>query len=312
MRLEQLKAFLAIAETGSFQKAAQACGTTQPTISRQLQALETQIGTPLFHRGSPVTLTRAGKHLLAYAHKICQSWTRAMEELADLLSGGQSELCIAVIGSVCSYYLPAVVLEFSRLFPEIQLRVTSLGSDRALKVLHDGLVDVAIVMNNPLMMTSQEIVMDTLYEEPIQVLMARGHPLSKQEQVSWQGLSKYDHVVYKDGYGMQRWVYEQFQSRRLPLRTILEANVLDTFRGVVRQGQAVALLPHAALLEAQYDPGLVIRPIGNVKLTRQVVLVTTKDRLEISPIQQFYQLARQLIPAQVQNKAPAALVSWGT
>lgn len=308
MRLEQLQAFLAVAEVGSFQKAAQACGTTQPTISRQLQALETQIGTSLFHRGSPVTLTRAGEHLLTYARKICLSWLRAMDELEDLLGGRQSELCVAVIGSVCSYYLPAVVVEFSRIFPEIQLRVASLGSDRALKVLRDGLVDVAIVMNNPLMTKSPEMVMDTLYEEPIQVLMARTYPLAKQEQVSWQALSEYDHVVYKDGYGMQRWVYEQFQSRSLPLKTILEANVLDAFRGIVRHGQAVALLPQAALLEARYDPTLVTRPIGNLKLTRQVVLVTTRDRLEISPIQQFYRLAQHLIPAQA-DETPMAWVS---
>lgn len=309
MRLEQLKAFLAIADTGSFQKAARQCGTTQPTISRQLQALEAQVGAPLCHRGSPVTLTQAGDHLLTYARKICQSWSRAMDELVDLLGGKQSQLCIAVIGSVCAYYLPAVVVEFSRLFPDIQLRVTSLGSDRALKVLRDGLVDIAIVMNNPLMTASPAMVTDILYEEPIQVLMADDHPLAKQEQISWQMLSQQEHVVFKDGYGMQRWVYEQFQSRNLPLKTILEVNVLDAFRGIVRHSQTLALLPRAALLEARYDPTLAIRPIGNFKLTRQVVLVTTQDRLEISPIQQFYQLAQQLIPVQVTAKTPMMQVS---
>ncbi|MBV8886994.1 MAG: LysR family transcriptional regulator, partial [Chroococcidiopsidaceae cyanobacterium CP_BM_RX_35] len=179
MRLEQLQAFLAIAETGSFQQAARKCGVTQSTISRQIQALEADLGLPLFHRTTGTGLTLGGERLLPRVRKICQEWHNATEELADLSAGKQPELCIAAIPSLCAYYLPPVLQKFCHGFPDVQLRVTSLGSDRALKVLKDGMVDLAIVMQNRFLTTGPEMVLEVLFDEPIEVLMAANHPLTQ-------------------------------------------------------------------------------------------------------------------------------------
>jgi DNA-binding transcriptional LysR family regulator len=306
MRLEQLQAFLAIAETGSFQGAARKCGVTQSTISRQIQALEGDLGLELFHRTSQAKLTLAGERLLPRARKICQEWQTATQEITDLVAGKQPELCIAVIHSLCAYYLPPVLQKFCHDYPDIQLRVTSLGSDRALKVLKDGLVDMAIVMNNRFLTVGKEIVVETLYDEPIEVLTAVDHPLAQYERVPWQELIRYPQVVFKDGYGMQRLVQDRFERLQATLQAVLEVNTLDAFRGVVRQGELVALLPHSALVEARKDPTLAVRPLAcnggvpdNSALTRRVVMVTTQDRLQIPPIQHFWQLVRENIPPQV-------------
>lgn len=293
MRLEQLQAFLSVAETHSFQRAAQQCGVSQSTVSRQVQSLESDLGVPLFHRGAQAKLTVAGERFLPRARRICQEWRSATEEFAELLAGKQPELCIAVIHSVCASYLPPVLQQFCQDYSDVQLRVTSLGSDRALKVLRDGLVDLAIVMNNRFLTTSTEMVVDPLYEEPIQVLMAAQHPLAQFAEIRWEDLARYSQVVFKDGYGMQRLVQEQFQRRNLTLQATLELNTLDAFRGTVRQGELVALLPESAVHEIRQDPALAVRPTAEPRLTRQVVLVTTQDRLNIPPIQHFRDLVRE-------------------
>jgi DNA-binding transcriptional LysR family regulator len=312
MRLEQLQAFLAIAEMGSFQQAAQRCGVTQSTVSRQIQGLEADLGMPLFHRSAQARLTVAGDRLLPHARKICQEWKTASQELHDLQAGKQPELCVAAIHSVCAYYLPPILQKFCQTFPEVQLRVTALGSDRSLKVLKDGLVDIAIVMNNRFLTSNAEMVVDILFDEPIKVLVAATHPLAQYEQVPWDELVRYPQVVFKDGYGMQRIVQEHFERRGVPLNAVLELNTPDAFRGVVRQGAMVALLPESALVEAFADPTLAIRTVcvdpdkpdrlTDPPLSRQVVLVTTRDRLSIPPIQHFHQLASELIPAQVRQQ----------
>src|SRR5919202_2015420 len=313
MRIEQLQAFLAVAETGSFGQAARKCEITQSTVSRQIQSLEAELGLPLFHRTAQAKLTLGGEQLLPRARKICQEWESATQELADLRSGKQPELCVAAIHSVCAHYLPPVLQKFCRANPEGQLRVTPLGSDRALKVLRDGLVDVAIVMNNRFLTSSPEMIVDVLYNERIEVLMASNHPLAQYEQVPWSELVKYPQVVFKDGYGMQRLVQERFSRLGAKLQAVMELNTLDAFRGVVRQGELIALLPQSALVEACSDPTLATRAIANLpnslatpnnivgdvltsdsQLTRQVVLVTTQDRIQIPPIQHFCQLVRQL------------------
>ncbi|AVH73345.1 LysR family transcriptional regulator [Nostoc sp. 'Lobaria pulmonaria (5183) cyanobiont'] len=315
MRLEQLQAFLAIAQTGSFQQAARTSGVTQSTISRQIQALEADLGIELFHRTSHAKLTLGGERLLPRVRKICQEWQTATEELADLIAGKQPELCIAVIHSLCGSYLPPVLQKFCHDYPDVQLRVTSLGSDRALKVLKDGLVDLAIVMNNRFLTTSREMVVEVLYDEPIEVLIAANHPLTQYEFVPWSELIRYPQVVFKDGYGMQRLIQDRFERMEATLQSVLEVNTLDAFRGVVRQGELIALLPQSALLEARLDPTLAIRSLASnntsgladgSSLTRRVVMVTTQDRLQIPPIKHFWQLVQENIPLQIDQQRSAS------
>lgn len=303
MRLEQLQAFLAIAETGNFQQAARQQGITQSTISRQIQALEADLGLALLHRVGQTRLTLGGERLLPRVRKILREWEEAIAELSNLKAGKQPELCVAAIHSVCAHYLPPVLQQFCQDYPAVQLRVTSLGSDRSLKVLKDGLVDLAIVMDNRLLTTRPEMVVDTLYEEPIQVLMGVDHSLARYQAVPWRELAHCTQVVFKDGYGMQRLVQEQFKRQGITLKVALELNTLDAFRGVIRQGNLIALLPRGAILDAYGDPTLTVRSIAALPsvsvadppLTRQVVLVTTQDRLQIPPINHFRNLVLQLI-----------------
>lgn len=319
MRLEQLQSFLSVAETGSFQQAARKCGVTQSTISRQVQGLEEELGLPLFHRTATAKLTVGGERFWPYARKMCQTWESAKEELGSLLAGKQPELCVAAIHSVCASYLPPILQKFCYAYPDIQLRVTSLGSDRALKVLKDGLVDIAIVMNNRSFTNSGELLVDVLYQEPIEVLMASNHPLTQYHQVPWQELIRYPQVVFKDGYGMQRLVQEKFTQTGAKLQAVLELNTLDAFRGIIRQGELIALLPYSALIEARTDPTLAVRglaPINtypnksyasnsapsqlvvantNEAWTREVVIVTTPDRMQIPPIASFWHLVHDYL-----------------
>ncbi len=310
MRVEQLQTFLAIVETHSFLQAARRCSLTQSTVSRQIQALEADLQSSLFHRSNQAKLTVAGEKLLPHARKICDEWQQATEKINDLLAGKQPEICVAAIHSVCAYFLPPVLQQFCLQYPEVQLRVTALGSDRALKVMRDGLIDVAIVMQNRLFTNSADLVVQELYSEPIEVLLPTGHPLAKYAVIPWAELVRYPQVVFKDGYGMQRLVQEQFAKLGANLQAVLELNTLDAFRGVVQQGQLIALLPRSALIGVQQDASLTVRPIEplpffldqavggqatEISLSRQVMLVTTTDRILLPPIESFCQLVKDRV-----------------
>ncbi|MEY2984337.1 MAG: hypothetical protein RLZZ568_954 [Cyanobacteriota bacterium] len=304
MRIEQLQAFLAVAKSGNFGQAARQFGITQSTISRQIQSLEVAVGMPLFHRTAQAKLTLAGEKLLPRAHRICQEWQAASQEISDLHAGKHPELCVAAIHSVCSHYLPPILQQFCQDYPDVQLRVTALGSDRALKVLQDGLVDIAVVMNNRYLTSRLDLTVEVLYEEPIEVLMAADHPLTRYQILPWESLLPYPQVIFKEGYGMQRLVQDWFAQQQQDCKVVMELNTLDAFRGVVRRGNIIALLPQTALMEARQDPGLAVRAIAPLptdfhsngkapmQLSRQVVLVTTTDRLSIPPIAHFCQLVK--------------------
>ncbi|WP_373480761.1 LysR family transcriptional regulator [Geminocystis sp.] len=297
MRIEQIKAFLAVSETGSFGQAAKLCNVTQSTISRQVQGLENHLKTTLFHRQAQAKLTVSGEKLLPHARRICQEWEKVEEKIQDLLGGKQPELCVAAIHSVCAYYLPPILQTFCQCHPHVQLRITALGSDRTLKVLRDGLVDIAIVMNNKYLTSTSEMIVKHLYYEPIKVMVSNNHPLATQKSVTISELAKYSQVIFKDGYGMQRIVQDVFASYGFGLEVAMELNTLDAFRGVIRQGNLIALLPELALQESKSDSSLAIIPINmesinplENQLTREVVLITTKDRFEIPTVRDFFNL----------------------
>ncbi|WP_041431182.1 LysR family transcriptional regulator [Synechococcus sp. PCC 6312] len=296
MRLEQLQAFLEVAERGSFQQAALECGVNQSTISRQIQALETELATCLFHRSAQAKLTVSGTMFLKRARKIWQEWQTANQELSEFHQGKQTELCVAAIHSVCATVLPPLLPQFCQHYPQVQLRVTALGSDRALKVLRDGLVDVAIVMSHRNLAQTAELVVHPLYHEPIGLLMAANHPLVEKTTITWEQIAAYPHVVFKDGYGMRRLVEDEFSRQNTPLIAALELNTPDAFNAVVSSSQMLALLPESMLGDAAKNPELVVRYFNKknssdgIDLQREVTVVTTVDRLKIPPIADFFHL----------------------
>ncbi len=297
MRIEQIQAFVAVSKTGSFGQAAKLCDVTQSTVSRQVQNLETHLNTSLFHRQAQAKLTVTGEQLLPHAIRICQEWEKIEQKIADLLEGEQPELCVAAIHSVCASFLPPILQKFCEIHPQVQLRVTALGSDRAIKVLRDGLVDVVIAMNNRYLTSTSDMVIKHLYHEPIKVLVAKNHPLADKKSVRISDLVPYTQIIFKDGYGMQRVVQEIFAKEGYSINVAMELNTLDAFRGVIRQGNFIALLPDSALLESIHDQELVKIPIvmeyndlRSYELTREVVLITTVDRLQIPTVKEFFDL----------------------
>jgi DNA-binding transcriptional LysR family regulator len=160
-------------------------------------------------------------------------------------------------------------------------------------------------MNNPFLTASSEMVVEKLYEEKIQLLLAVNHSLCRKESLTWKDLHNVPQAVFKDGYGLQRLVQDQFNRQGLRLNAALELNSLEAFRGVVKQGSLVALLPETFLVEITHDPDLIVRSLNEPCLTREIVLVTTSDRIQIPPIQYFCKLAAQMI----QQEIPVALKS---
>jgi LysR family transcriptional activator of glutamate synthase operon len=230
------------------------------------------------------------------AQRICQEWETSTLELEELLQGKQSELCVAAIHSVCVSALPPLLPRFCQRHPALQLRVTALGSDRALKVLRDGLVDVAIVMGRRGLETNQEWVVTPLYKEPVSLLMGAKHPLTVREQVTWEQVAAYPQAAFKEGYRMRGLMEEGFSQRGLSPNIRLELNVPDSFYGVAANSDMVALLPQSLLASALNNPQLAVRPLAP-PLHRQVAAVTTTDRLKIPPIASFYHLAVEHLTA---------------
>jgi LysR family nitrogen assimilation transcriptional regulator len=148
MDLKQLDYFVHIAELGSFTRAASVLRVAQPALSRQVRALEVELRQPLFDRnGRGVTLTEAGKRLLAHGRGILQQVERARQDLEDQRGAASGRLAIGLPPSVSRTLTGPLVEAFRARFPKATLTMVEGLSTYMLEWLVLGRIDCAVVYN---------------------------------------------------------------------------------------------------------------------------------------------------------------------
>src|SRR4051812_18161270 len=117
MTLDQLTAFRTVVRAGGFGRAAAQLNLTQPAVSKQVRALEDELGQRVVERGRHVRSTPAGEVLLKYADRICEMLANAKQELADAAEHQRGDLAIGATQTIAAYLLPRVIASFRRRFP---------------------------------------------------------------------------------------------------------------------------------------------------------------------------------------------------
>lgn len=150
MTLKQLIYFLAVADTGRFVQAAAETRVAQPTLSRQIQALEDDLGETLFTRGRDhVTLTSAGDTLLPLARRIVADVETARLEIAELANLRRGRLRLGATPSLCVSVVADVLAVFHDAYPGVSLQISEGGSQDLVADLEDGQLDLALVIHQP-------------------------------------------------------------------------------------------------------------------------------------------------------------------
>lgn len=172
MDLKQLDYFVHVAELGSFTRAATVLRVAQPALSRQVRSLEVELRQPLFDRnGRGVTLTEAGKRLLAHGRGILQQVERARQDLEDQRGAASGRLAIGLPPSVGRTLTGPLVEAFRARFPKATLTVVEGLSTYTLEWLLLGRVDCAVVYN---VTPAAAFDLVPVLDEPLFLVSARG------------------------------------------------------------------------------------------------------------------------------------------
>jgi len=177
MRLTQIEEFLAIAEAGSIRAAARARGLSQPAVTKNIRALEQELGTALIRRSAHgVELTSSGRLFLTRARIISQELQRSRHELAH--SGMSRNVTIGSAPGVAAALLPQALTRLRRSSPDIEVRVVEAMPHASLARLRDGSVDFAMgpLLQRP---APADLVATPLIKVEIAIVVRRGHPLAK-------------------------------------------------------------------------------------------------------------------------------------
>lgn len=145
--IDQLRTFIAIAETGSFTRAAEVVHKTQSAVSMQMKRLEERIGKPIFERdGRQSKLTEDGERLLDYARRIVKLNAEALTTIASTNLTGRVRL--GVPDDYADRYLPEIMARFSRSHPDVELTVQCEPTVQLVGLIDRGELDLAIVTHD--------------------------------------------------------------------------------------------------------------------------------------------------------------------
>src|SRR5580765_4021774 len=146
MELHQLRYFCAVADTGSFSRAAEQSHVSQPSLSQQILKLEDELGARLFDRlGRSVRLTEVGKAFLPRARGVLRELEAARGDVVEQKGSVGGSVNVGAIPTVAPYLLPRVLTEFARKFPQAQLSVIEEITPVLLDRLRAGAIDVAVL-----------------------------------------------------------------------------------------------------------------------------------------------------------------------
>jgi LysR family nitrogen assimilation transcriptional regulator len=304
--LKQLEYFQHVAELGSFTRAATYLSIVQPALSRQVRALETELGQSLFDRnGRGVILTEAGKRLLEHARGILTQVERARQDLEEHRSADAGHLVVGLPPSLGRSITVPLVAEFRARLPKATVATVEGLSTYILEWLAVGRVDCGILYNAT---PSPQLDLVPLCEEPLYLMSARNAgPTSARANglarrptpVRLADVADLPLIIPSRPHAMRMAVEHALAAVGCKIRVALEIESISAIIELVGQGYGHAVLPMAAVHSSTWSESLVARPVVSPKLSSSLWIATAAQRPRSAILRKAVQLIGDVVRREV-------------
>ncbi len=192
--VEQLQAFIAAAEHGSFSGAGRALGKAQSAISTQVSSLEDDLGVMLFSRsGRSPMLTQAGERLLLEARVVLDRREHLIGVASSFETGTEQRLVLAIDELFPEAALGALLARFAEQFPHVELELLFSLMEDVSRLVHAGTADIGVMWRQEQL--PAELGFQTIGWVPIKLVCSKTHPLAKVARVDWEDLKRYRQIL---------------------------------------------------------------------------------------------------------------------
>ena len=247
MNLRQLRSLCEIVDRGlRISDAAQALFRSQPSVTRQIQELEAELGVPIFRRkrNRVVELTPQGREALVIARRIVNdvdNLARLGEEYAQARSG---LFTVATTHTQARYTLPDVIERFQRDYPEVRLSLRQGTPVQCCELVQRSRADLAICTETS--SHYENLLQLGCYRLNRSVVVPRGHPLLRVKPLTLQAIARYPVITYDEGFSGRTIVDEAFKAQGLNPAVVLSAIDADVSKTYVEKGLGIAILATVA------------------------------------------------------------------
>ncbi len=277
--LRQMRAFSALARTGSFTLAAEYMHVTQAALSGLIKELEATLGIRVVDRSTrKIALTEVGRELYPLFSKMIDDLDGALLDIASQTRLKKGVVRIAAPQLMSCTLLPEVIAGYRAAYPDISVKLVDCAVESVGSRVLSGEVDVAV---GPEREPSSQIDAAVLFEMPFVLVFPHAHPLEQREQVTWSDLADYPFISLQ-GQFTERLLSDMHSSLRdVPLNPANEVTFMTTALAMVSAGLGVTVcLPYAEPLVRLYK--LHMRQLHDPELTRRFFVYTRQNR-SLSP-----------------------------
>lgn len=272
METQNLKAFMLVAETGSFSLAAEKLHLTQPAVSKRIALLEQELETELFDRiGRNVSLTEAGNALLPHARTISGQLLAAEQSVRDLSGEVTGELRLATSHHIGLHRLPPVLNAFSKTCSGVKIDIDFMDSEQAYELIMQGKIELAVVTLAPI--TEPSIIAHPIWQDPLDFMVAKNNELAKKKTCGLEYLSHCPAILPGLNTYTGQIVKRLFDRNDLQLQVSMATNYLETIRMMASVGLGWTVLPRN-----MKDKTLKSIAVPNVSIERTLGLVYHRGR----------------------------------
>lgn len=241
MDIRSLNTFIQVTELGSFSRAAEKLGYSQPTVSVQIRQLEETLDVKLFDRiGHSVRLTDKGREILRYAQNICHM-CQQMEHAAGQSSAVRGTIRLATAESLCAPLIRRGFSQLREMYPEISMELTTAGTGDLFRLLDQNQVDIVCTLDSHIYNPNYVIACEE--KLGVHFVVSAEDPLARTEVLSVENLQRQDFLLTEKNMSYRRLLDEWLERRSVVLQPVLENGNAALLCDLVQQGVGMSFLP---------------------------------------------------------------------
>lgn len=294
MDIQHIQYFLAVARHQSFSKAARALYVTQPILSRCIQNLEQELGTPLIIRSTKTfTLTDAGQALMVYGAELLQQHDDLYRRIQDVVDSQTGEIRISSPGVLLDMYFPRLVTEYRKQHPGVRITVQEKGSRSVVNDVLDGVADIGLVML-PLE-DSEKLHIFPIVQDAIHVFVHKDHPFAKEKAIHISQLQNVDIITHSQSNTLYhmfiKMCHDHGFSPTIAFQSMMPRFVIDT----LSYGACVGVFP-APMLQHYRQHDVISIPLLP-HFPWEIAMITKKNRYISFAADSFLHFSQDFIAA---------------
>jgi DNA-binding transcriptional LysR family regulator len=299
LEIKQLRTFLAVAACGSVTRAAEKLHIVQPALSRQIQMLEDDLGTPLFQRmGHGMQLTEAGHLLVVRAKKALQELELAKQEISASPESISGTVVVGLLPSVSDLLAGKLIQSLKIQYPKLSIRILVGYVGYLQEWLAKDEVDIALLYAHQ---ASPSIEITPLLNEKLYVVGPSSANLRLDQPISLKDLKKHSFIMPTHPHGLRILLDHACGVSGVELNITAETNSMDTQKSLVAAGVGFTILPGVVLFDDIQQNKLSAAPIIDPEINRQISLALSVTRHPNLAVRRVVDELKTIIQQSVSN-----------